>query len=221
MFDWHIFEVIREHWIRDQDHPYRGRSKRPIPEIADFVAVIETCFVASIKREEENITKFAVIWQQREDVDSNQSYLSQEILPFERKLPFNPESLAKLSASCDPNIGAIKVTRSMEPGSYEIWGLMFFGRTDTRFSKIPVGHPFSTGRPDLLTVTAVAPGSLIIYRGAARLGGLFLVTLFRLVRRLLWQGQWVISLFRPLRDAAAFRVMKIIIGIGIGTHCFT
>jgi hypothetical protein len=169
MFDRHIFELIREYWIADQNHPRRGRAQRPVPAVDDFIALIETCFVASISREEENITKVAVVLQE-DGVAVNSLGINQEIIRLENKLPFNQESLVKLSASCDPKISAVIVSRTAYSGSYEICGLMFFGRPDDRFSEIPVGHFFSTGRPDLLIVTVVSPGSMIVYRGGGEIG---------------------------------------------------
>ena len=61
--------------------------------------LIEAAFVASLKREEERFPKFSVVLLAEKDKDKEQeeSGRKQEILVLDRKLPFSPESLAKLS----------------------------------------------------------------------------------------------------------------------------
>ena len=173
MFEASVFEQIRRCWIVDQNHPHRGRPKRPIPSLQDFTELTETIFIASLHQEEERFPKFSVVLLAEKNKDGEQrtSGSRQEIIVLNRKLPFNPESLAKLSPACDPQTGALIVS---PPGdnseSYEIWGLMFFGPITNRFDEIPVGDKFHTSRPDVLTVTAVSPGSLVISRGHSRLG---------------------------------------------------
>lgn len=173
MFDARVFEQIREYWIADQDHSLRDRRKRPIPTLRDFTVLIETIFVASLKREEERFPKFSVVLLAEKDKDTEQvsSSFKQEILVLDSRLAFNPESLAKLSPACDPQIGAVIVSPPKdESESYEIWGLMFFGPTPNRFDEMPAYNEFTMFRPDVLTVTAVSPGSLVVSRRDNQIG---------------------------------------------------
>lgn len=173
MFEAKVFEQIRGYWTADQNHPNRGRRKRPIPALQDFVVLIETAFVASLKREEDRFPKFSVILLSEKDNDKEQesSGVKQEIFILDRRLPFSPESLSKLSSACDPQTGALIVSPpEKDLGDYEIWGLMFFGTITNRFNEIPVINEFTTARPDVLTVTAVSPGSLVISRRDSQIG---------------------------------------------------
>lgn len=171
MFEASVFEQIRRCWITDQNHPHRGVRKGPIPNLQDFAALIETMFVASLKREEERFPKFSVVLLAEKDKEQEESGRKQEILVLDRKLPFSPESLAKLSPACDPRTGALIVSPPEDDSeNYQIWGLMFFSPRTNRFNGIPVGIGFPTFRPDVLTVTAVSPGSLIVSRGDSQLG---------------------------------------------------
>ena len=173
MFEARVFEQIREYWIADQNYPQRGPRQGSIPALRDFVVLVETAFVASLKREEERFPKFSVVLlsQKNKDKEQGSSGFKQEILVLNRRLPFNPESLAKLSPACDPQTGALIVSPPEDDSeNYEIWGLMFFGPMTNRFNEIPVGDDFTTFRPDLLTVTAVSPGSLIVSRGNSQIG---------------------------------------------------
>ena len=173
MFEARIFEQIRGYWTADQNHPQRGTRQRPIPALRDFVVLVETAFVASLKQEEERFRKFSVVLLAEKDKDKEQesSRFKQEILVLNRRLPFSPESLAKLSPACDPQTGALLVSPPEDDSeNYEIWGLMFFGPMTNRFNKIPVMDEFTTLRPDMFTVTAVSPGSLAVSRGDSQIG---------------------------------------------------
>ena len=173
MFEARVFEQIRGYWIADQNHPQRGTQRRPIPALRDLVMLIETAFVASLKREEERFPKFSVVLlaEKEKDREQESSGLKQEIVVLDRRLPFSPESLAKLSPACDPQTGAWIVSPPEDDSkNYEIWGLMFFGPTTNGFTQVSVGHEFTTFRPDVLTVTAVSPGSLVVSRRDRQIG---------------------------------------------------
>jgi hypothetical protein len=47
MLEEKIFETIRNAWELDQGHPGRDREKKPIPELHELRAIIETAFLAS------------------------------------------------------------------------------------------------------------------------------------------------------------------------------
>ena len=129
MFEASVFEQIRRCWIADQNHPHRDRPKRPIPSLQDFAVLTETAFIASLQREEERFPKFSVVLLAKRDKDGGQRALGvrQETVVLARKLPFNPESLTKLSPACDPQRGALIVSPPEDNSeNYEIWGLMFF-----------------------------------------------------------------------------------------------
>jgi len=166
MFETRIFYKIRRCWIEDQNRIDHSGHETPVPELRDFIALIETAFVASLKREEEQRTRVSIILLSEKDKEHELSNSNQSILVFDRRYLFSPESVAKLSPACDPRIGALVVSPGRESAeTYEIWGLMYFDPTTNRFNEIPVHHEVSTSRPDPLMVTVDSPGSLMISIG--------------------------------------------------------
>lgn len=165
IFDRNIFESMQSYWKADQEHPHRDRPKKDIPTVDDFATLVEITFRVSIKEEEGISNKFSVILLSRKDLDEGKDLF--EIVYFSEPVSFDSDYLLKLSSAADPRINSIIVTPNLQEGRivYEIVGMLFFSK-----SHMPVHHEFSKQRPDALTVTAVAPGSLIIGRGYSQIG---------------------------------------------------
>jgi hypothetical protein len=90
---------------------------------------------------------------------------------LDQTLPFTPENLQKLSTVCDPRISALAISRSTESDGYQIWGIGFFAAASDLFTEIPVSlGSFLSVRPDVLTVTVLSPGSMVISRGNGQIG---------------------------------------------------
>ena len=60
MFEDHIIQDIIDAWQDDQDHLERGRRQRPIPDFDSVRVLIETAFLASLKREEDRSIPFSL-----------------------------------------------------------------------------------------------------------------------------------------------------------------
>ncbi|MDD4909528.1 MAG: hypothetical protein PHR44_02445 [Candidatus Omnitrophica bacterium] len=176
MFEENIFKKILETWSSDQHHPYRDRRKKPLPSITDLKIMIETLFLASLKREEGGWLTFATVLLAKDKLEQElkTSERKQLILNFDKSIPFIESSITKLASAFDPKISALIVgPREGNSNEYEIWGVMFFRPSHNRFNEISAGMPeFSYFRPDLMMVTVVSPGSLIISRGDSRIGHL-------------------------------------------------
>lgn len=174
MFEKSIFETILKVWAADQEHPYRDRRKRPLPTIYDLKVIIETSFFTSLKREEDKPVTFAIALLPKHETQKEEklSGVKQLILTFPESITFNESSIIKLASAFDPRNSALIVGPKVDLHSeYEIWGIMFFGTTNNRFNEIPAAiSEYNYFRPDVMMITTISPGSLIISRGSTQIG---------------------------------------------------
>lgn len=154
-----------------QAHQGRGRAQRPLPNLPDVKEVIETSFFASIKREENRLSYFSVVLASSEDLSEQPHRYRYELQHFRTPLPFTVESICKLAPAFDPNRSAIAVGRTNGNNELTCWGIFFFEPRSHLYNEIPVGTEGGTCfRPDLFTVTVIAPGALKISRMHAHIG---------------------------------------------------
>jgi len=174
MFEDQIFKKILEAWKVDQEHPYRGRKKKPLPSISELKAIVEISFLASLRKEEGKQITFAVALLPRDKVQEEEkiSGRKQLIFNFNETFPFTESSIVKLASAFDPKNSALIISpKECNSDKYEIWGVMFFRSSQNRFNEIPAGMvEFSYFRPDVVMVTALSTGSLIISRGDSQIG---------------------------------------------------
>jgi hypothetical protein len=173
MFEKNIFEKIIRAWELDQNHPLRNRHKKRIPEINQLSTIIETAFLASLKREEGYPITFSIALLLKEDIEKELSTgLRQVILAFDKRLPFTVESITKLAAAFDSRTSALIIEpKNNEKDRFDIWGTMLFGTSEHSFNQIPASvDDLNLSRPDVLIVTATSAGSLLITRGDSQIG---------------------------------------------------
>jgi len=168
MFEMEIFERIIQAWAADQSHPHRARKQKPLPDIRDLCAIVETAFWASLKREEDRPITFSIALMSKDDIAEEQGF----IMSFARSFPLTEESVAKLAPAFDPKTASLLVTPIDDKKTeYEIWAAMFFNPTTDRFGEIPVAiADLDLLRPDVLMVTAITTGWLTITRGNWQIG---------------------------------------------------
>lgn len=167
-------EIVRA-WEADQNFPSRKRAQKPLPDVRDVRAVVETAFWASLKREEDRPVVFALMLLPR-DAPSEQGHpFPHQVLNFGKSLPLSVESVTKLAPAFDPGMTALAVA----PGDdqrreYEIWGAILYVPTSNLFTEISICQQGLTNlwRPDVLMVTATGAGSLLITRGYNQIGRL-------------------------------------------------
>jgi hypothetical protein len=175
MFDKQIIDGILEAWLADQSHPHRGRAERPLPDPRDVKAILETVFMASIKREEEKPVTVAITLLPKTSQEETEGRGGNKlIVPFDESLPFTTEAIKKIAFAFHPEQSSLTVSpKEKFKSEYEIWGVAFFNKPKNIFSDIPVGVGLTFFRPDALTITAISPGSLIISRGDSVIGTFF------------------------------------------------
>ena len=168
MFKKEIFQRIIQAWAADQSHPHRARKQKPLPDIRDLRAIVETAFWASLKREEDRPITFSIALMSKDDIAEEQGFL----ISFDCSFPLTKESIAKLAPAFDPKTASlIAAPIDDEKTEYEIWAAMFFNPTTDRFEEIPVAiADLNLLRPDVLMVTAITTGLLMITRGDSQIG---------------------------------------------------
>jgi hypothetical protein len=174
MFASATIEKIIETWIADQKHPERYRKQKPIPDVADVRFLVETAFWASLKKEEDRATSFAIALLTKEEVEQEfeLSGRRQLIMTFERSLPLSVDSLTKIAPAFNPQHTALIIeSDNNAKTSYRIWGAMYFSSLSNPLKEIPVWIEDQTFvRPDVFMVSAISPGSLMISRGNSQIG---------------------------------------------------
>ena len=175
MFDKQIIDGILEAWLADQSHPHRGRAQRPLPDPRDVKAILETVFMASLKREEEKPVTVAITLLPKNSQEETEGHNRNKlIVPFDESLPFTAEALKKIAFAFHPEQSSLTVSPNEKLKSkYEIWGVAFFNKPKNIFSEIPMAVGLTFFRLDALTITAISPGSLIISRGDSVIGTFF------------------------------------------------
>jgi len=171
MFEESVIRKIINCWSADQDHPHRGRTKRPLPRLFDVKEIIEITFLASIKREEDQPIHVSIVLASPEEVKDPLHRYRREILRFEKPFPFTPDSIAKLAPAFDPTFSSVVVHRDSARNELCCWGVSYYQPTSHRFNEIPVVVGGGTCcRLDLFTVTVKGPGSLQISRMTSNIG---------------------------------------------------
>ena len=173
MFEDRIIQDIIDAWQHDQDHLERGRRQRSIPDFDSVRVLMETAFLASLKREEDRSITFSLALLQRDEIDEEQrtSGRSQLVMNFEIAEPLSVESILKLAPAFDSEMTSLAVERRDDGAQYQIWGALNYSPTTNRFNEIPVVIPeLICTRPDVLTISVRQPGSLLVSRANNLIG---------------------------------------------------
>ena len=173
MFEDRIIQDIIDAWQHDQDHLERGRRQRSIPDFDSVRVLIETAFLASLKREEDRSITFSLALLQRDEIDEEQrtSGRSQLVMNFEIAEPLSVESILKLAPAVDSEMTSLAVERRDDGAHYQIWGALNYSPTTKRFNEITAVIPeLVYTRPDVLTISGRQPGSLLVSRANNLIG---------------------------------------------------
>ncbi|MBF0623591.1 MAG: hypothetical protein HQL82_02170 [Magnetococcales bacterium] len=163
MFDDSIVMRILDLWQREA-----GADCCFAPSFPHLKSVLETVFVASIRRKEDKAIQLGVsLLLSAALLDTAESHGSMAVT-FHRPLPFTVDTLVSLAPSFDPvttSLAAIPCAGT--PDQLEIAGAIFSHHQGshrfnaTRFAPTPL---------DILTVSAKQPGQLHLFRGGEMIG---------------------------------------------------
>lgn len=166
MIDYQIIKKIIDVWNDDQNHPYRERSTINL-NFEHVKIMVETAFLASLKREEDRPIRFAIILTNSDLVEKSRDPIS--FLNFPSPLPFTVDTLTKLAPAFDPEMSAIAI--SDDPDQVlKVWGVFTYEPTTNIFTEI--GGSAKACRPDMFTIRVKQPGSLLISRSNSQIGRL-------------------------------------------------
>jgi len=166
-----IIDVLAA-WSDDQSHPYRDRSKKPIPNEQDLAVLLDVVFTASLLCEEGKSVLTSVTWVSRDDFEKHEIGRMREsrlALEFDVPIDFEAHNLAKLNGIANGRSSTFLACRT-ESSAY-IWGVCYFMGRPEPIGEIPamtmeVRH-FS---PDYPTVTVTGVGSMQITRAGSVIG---------------------------------------------------
>lgn len=176
MFDKAVIQAIMDSWTADPVDEDPAASPAPSFTPGDVEFLVETAFLASLKKEEDRPVTFSLVLMSktRSARPLDDPLRKQLIMTFDRSVVMTVDSLSKIAMAFDPRFTSLLVNRVDETEArkhYEIWGVMFFNALPNYFDDIPeVADGGIYRRPHVFMVTSVTPGSLIISRGDAQLG---------------------------------------------------
>jgi hypothetical protein len=162
-----LARFVRDRW-RDIPEPPGGAD--PSPDAAALEGFFDTCYQASMLREEERPVVFrAVLAEPALFEPEGRPPEGLQRLKFPRSLPFDPRELRRLSVAADPQRTLIGVRQDGE-GGLRIWGLVNSG---TRWLRdIQGGRRAGAPLPPAPVVHVDAPGSIEAYKGHKLVGKL-------------------------------------------------
>ncbi|MBF0282947.1 MAG: hypothetical protein HQL51_00610 [Magnetococcales bacterium] len=156
IFDQSLIQQILDLWrSKDEDEPSD-------PDVEKIRLIMETVFLASLKREEDRSLRLSVTLAPPEFFPAETRAGEHVVLHFASPQPFTVDGLVKLSPAFDPGTTALAVRPSVSGDDpLEIWGAIFTThRGGNRFDPLPL----RLSPPDVLTISSMQPGSLSVFR---------------------------------------------------------
>lgn len=175
MLDPHLIKKIISAWRADETQPYHGRQVRHLPPFEAIQKFIDLVFLASFKKEEGQLVRFAVaLVIEGDPIDT---IVPTMFPPVRLTSPpnFSDESLVKIAGAFDPELTTIVVQWNSEQQLFSYWGLTFHApsvHTQT-FANNPVSVEGSANfRPDFFTAIVRGPALIAITRENSLIGTL-------------------------------------------------
>lgn len=131
-------------WESLSSAPYHSQ----LPTREELSRLIETCFWASMMKEEGRPASFSIVFAPPDEDLSP--------LIFRRPLPFTQGQLVKLSAALPPDTASIGVWRS-DQGAIEIWGVIEIALGDFKVKVFEPGHLLVSSQ----MATALVTGEMV------------------------------------------------------------
>lgn len=161
-------------WVKDQNHPRRGRDDRPLPTINEITYFVDTMFQVSLLKEEGFGINVSVAWMSKEDFlkfEIPKYRQTQLCLFFETPIEFSAKNLAKMNGIANGKTSVL-IAHGNEISSY-LWGICYFEKFHENLLQIPAGMDCTRHfPPDCPIITTMSTGSLEISRGDTRIGWL-------------------------------------------------
>jgi hypothetical protein len=159
------------------------------PPEAVLTRLLETLYFASLKTDEGRPILCTVNYVDPENPGSPfparrpADYWSH--VPFDRPLPFDVRTLAKLARAADPAVSSLAVFRDRKNKLY-IWGMV--DQEPRHSDHITLDAGATPERPGLFQATITGVGNISVYRNDALIGSLEQNTLVEEYHDVLWSG---------------------------------
>jgi hypothetical protein len=167
----------------------RLRSQSGIaPPEAVLTRLLETLYFASLKTDEGWQILCTVNYVDPQDPSRPFSRPPADcwaLVPFERPLPFDVRSLAKLARAADPAVSSLAVYRDKRNKLF-IWGMVDQEARHSELISLAAGA--TPERPGLFQATITGVGSISVYQNDTLIGSLEQNTLVEEYHDVLWAG---------------------------------
>jgi len=178
------------------------------PAEAVLTRLLETLYFASLKTDEGRPILCTVNYVDPDDRQQQSSVRRAadcwSFVPFERPLPFDIRTLAKLARAADPAVSSLAVFRDKKNKLF-IWGMVDQEPRHTDFITLEAGA--TPTRPGLFQATITGVGNISVYKNDMLIGSLEQNTLVEEYHDVLWSGpvhDLLVSYLRGyLNDTAA------------------
>lgn len=169
-----LVSQIRQHWITDQQHPFRGRDQRAIPTLEMLSTAVDALFRASMHVEEGEQVTTSVGFVTPVDFDGIEVSKRREsplLIRFEPHLDLSTACVGKIGVIADGST-AILLADSAKPTA-PIWGMALASRSSSFLTETAAGTTETRHfLPDCLTITVRGVGALEISRGGSNIARL-------------------------------------------------
>jgi hypothetical protein len=171
MIDPTLIEELIAAWNYDQNQPMRCRVKRELYPKQVIKAFVEEAFFASLQREEERTIRFSAVLVSMDNASTGIKY-NCEIHKLAKPVPFTAPNIGKMAPATDPDLCSLGVAPDAD-GELVMWGIFSYEPTCHLYNEVPIVAEYSRYlRPDFLTVSTKAPGSLVFSRQNSMIGRL-------------------------------------------------
>lgn len=163
---------VREAWIRDQEHPYKGREKRDYPDQKRLAELLDIAFRASLINEEGTPVRGSLVWLSPDDLSASELPKRREsplLLHLAEHRDLDAEILGKLAP---PTVGGgASLLISWFDDRPKVWGIIYSATSQGLLSEIAAGIPEARHfSPDAPTIEITGTGSLTISRSGGVIG---------------------------------------------------
>lgn len=188
----------------------RLRSQHGIaPPEAVLTRLLETLYFASLKTDEGWPILCTVNYVDPDEPPSPPARVPADYwnhVPFERPLPFDVRTLAKLARAADPAVSSLTVYRDRRNKLF-IWGMV--DQEPRHSDLISLAASATPDRPGLFQATITGVGSISVYQNDMLIGSLDQSTLVEEYHDVLWAGPVHDLLLGGLRSYLADKTLRV------------
>ncbi|HEX3724974.1 MAG TPA: hypothetical protein VHV08_01975 [Pirellulales bacterium] len=179
------------------------------PPEAVLTRLLETLYFASLKTDEGRPVLCTVNYVDPDDPASGLRIARPadhwHYVPFDRPLPFDVRTLAKLARAADPAVSSLAVFRDKKNKPF-IWGLV--DQEPRHSDYIVLESAGASRRPGVFQATVTGPGNISVYQDDTLIGSLEQNTLVEDYHDVLWSG--------PVHDLLADCLRHYLDSAGVG-----